>query len=254
MSKPKYNDGGFKWLRIKNWERYQPGKKLFKKDARLKYVLDWTDKLENYDFQKLSYFERALFSQVCLIVGTRPLRSLPNDPTWIARETHAIRSDISKVSHGLTTLIVRGYLIPMKTEKFSEEEAQKGSGELIVDSMGQYAPFDSGEENNDNDSSGVVLSASTPKNEDNPTDLEQEKAGTIAGYTEEQIAAQAERCKDNSWVRANDSPQARKREGFVRHLMEECEPPKAAAAAVASHLPRYRRESGQRDILGKGDI
>jgi hypothetical protein len=144
MSKPKYDDKGLKWLRVRNWERYQPGKKLFKKDARLKYVLDWTDKLDNVDFQRLTYFERALFSQVCLVAGTRPLRSVLNDPTWLARETHALRTDIPHVPHALATLIAQGYLIPMKTEKFSEEEAEKGVGELIVDSAAPSVPLESG--------------------------------------------------------------------------------------------------------------
>jgi hypothetical protein len=143
MSKPRYDDGGFKWLRVKNWERYQPGKKLFKKNARLKYVLDWTDKLDNYDFHKLSYLERALFSQICLVVGTRPLRSLPNDPTWIARETHAVRTDIPHVPHALSTLIAQGYIIPVETEKFPEEVAENGPGELIVDSAAPSVPLDS---------------------------------------------------------------------------------------------------------------
>jgi hypothetical protein len=145
MSKPKYDDKGLKWLRVRNWERYQPGKKLFKKDARLKYVLDWTDKLDNVDFQRLTYFERALFSQVCLVAGTRPLRSVLNDPTWLARETHALRTDIPHVPHALSTLIAQGYLIPMKTEKFSEERAEKGVGELIDDSASPSVPLDSRE-------------------------------------------------------------------------------------------------------------
>jgi hypothetical protein len=32
----------------------------------------------------------------------------------------------------------------------------------------------------------------------------------IAGYTPEEIAEQAERCKDNAWVKANDSPKAQR--------------------------------------------
>jgi hypothetical protein len=244
----KYDNKGFKWLRIKNWERYQPGKKLFKKDARLKYVLDWTDKLDNYDFQTLSYFERALFSQICLIAGTRPLRTLPNDPSWLSRETHATRSDIPHVPHALATLISLGHLIPMKDEKFIEEEDEKGSGELIVDSVSPSVPLDKGEESTTT-TTVVVLSSQTPEKEAKTAGGD----GTIAGYTEDQIIRQAERCKDNPWVKANDSPVARKREGFVRHLMEEVEPPKAMSTAVSANLPRYRRESGQRDIL-KGDI
>jgi len=75
------------------------------------------------------------------------------------------------------------------------------------------------------------------------------KTGLVAGYTQEQIAAQAEACKLNPWVHANDSPKARLREGYVRHLMD-LEPPKRALKMVdGKPLPEYRQQSGQRKIL-----
>jgi hypothetical protein len=125
----KYDNDGFKYLRIKNWERYQPSGKLHKKDARLPWVRDWTDKLDNYDFQKLTMFERALYEGVCLIAGTRPLRSLPNDPSWIASALHMSRKERSRVPHALLTLLQYGFIIPMNTEKFSDDEAENGRGD-----------------------------------------------------------------------------------------------------------------------------
>jgi hypothetical protein len=62
---------------------------------------------------------------------------------------------------------------------------------------------------------------------DKPQGDKSEGDGLVAGYTSEQIAAHAEACKLNPWVRANDSPTARRREGFVKHLMD-IEPPKSA--------------------------
>ena len=78
---------------------------------------------------------------------------------------------------------------------------------------------------------GVVSSQSINNEEQHPDakqeqDQHQPQDGLVAGYTPEEIAAKAEECKDNGWVKANDSPSARKRPGFVKHLMENCEPPK----------------------------
>jgi hypothetical protein len=94
----KYDDKGMKWLRVRNWQKYQPDSRLRNKEARLPWIKDWTNKLENYDFLKLTLFERAVFEGVCLVAGTRPSRSLPNDPAWIARELHVSRAERSRVS------------------------------------------------------------------------------------------------------------------------------------------------------------
>lgn len=124
-----HDNGGFKWLRVKNWRKYQPDARLRNKEARLKYILDHTDKLDNYDFQQLSIFERGVFEHVCLVIGTRPSRSIPNDPTWIARAIHASRSESPRVHHALTTLQQHGYIIPTNTEKFFEDENEFAVGE-----------------------------------------------------------------------------------------------------------------------------
>lgn len=54
----------------------------------------------------------------------------------------------------------------------------------------------------------------------------QDQDDLVAGHSQQEIAEQSEACKANPWVRKNDSPNARKREGFVRHLMS-LDPPKA---------------------------
>jgi hypothetical protein len=137
----KYDDKGMKWLHVRNWKKYQPDGKLFRKDARLKYVLDWTDKLDNYDYQQLTMFQRALFEHVCLVAGTRPLRSMPNDPTWLSSTLHVPTTERPRIPHALSTLLEHGYLFTTNDEKFSEEEEEaatekpkKGSGELRVES------------------------------------------------------------------------------------------------------------------------
>jgi hypothetical protein len=125
----KYNDQGMKWLRIRNWKKYQPDGKLRNKEARLPWVRDYTEKLENYDYVKLTFFQRALFEGLCLIAATKPSRSIHNDPTYISRALHAPVTDIPHIGHGLSTLISRGYIIPTNTEKFFEDEDEFAVGE-----------------------------------------------------------------------------------------------------------------------------
>ena len=90
-----------------------------------------------------------------------------------------------------------------------------------------------------------IAQVSDPENEN----------GLVAGYTEEQIASHAELCKNDPWVQANDTPAARKRSGFVKHLMQTDPPPtpKVTKKVGGKALPQYRQESGKREIL-KSDI
>lgn len=117
-----YDDKGMKWLRLRNWKKYQPDDRLRNKEARLPWIRDYTEKLENYDYLKLTIFQRGLFEGICLIAGTRPSRSLPNDPAWIARELHVNRAERSHVPRTLVALQEHGYLIATNTEKFFEDE------------------------------------------------------------------------------------------------------------------------------------
>jgi hypothetical protein len=128
-----YDDKGMKWLRVKNWRKYQLDNRLRSKDAPLKYVLSWTGKFADVDYVKLSMFERSLYNDMIALAGTRPLRTLPNDPTWIARSIHVSRTEMPRVPHALVTLIERGFIIPIVTEKNFEEDgenvAREGEGE-----------------------------------------------------------------------------------------------------------------------------
>lgn len=128
-----YDDKGMAWLRIKNWERYQLDNRMRNKDAQLKYVLSWTSKFADVDYVKLSEFERFLYNEMIALTGTRPNRTLPNDPTWIGRSIHVSRTSMPRVKNALRTLIERGFIIPIVSEKFSEECGQntcrEGEGE-----------------------------------------------------------------------------------------------------------------------------
>jgi hypothetical protein len=98
-----------------------------------------------------------------------------------------------------------------------------------------------------------TLSNLTDKNNNNgvvvvyPSEEEKAKGGLVAGYSPETIAAHAEACKDNEWVQANDSQKARTKPGFVKHLMENVEPPKRVRKRFKGVLAdsQYRRDSGK---------
>lgn len=122
MSRSKYDNKGMKFLRIKNWKKYQPDGRLRNKDARLLWIRDYTEKLDNYEFTQLTFFQRHLFEAICLLVATSSSRTVHNDPTHISRATHAQATDIPHVGHALSTLISRGFLIPTNTEKFFDED------------------------------------------------------------------------------------------------------------------------------------
>jgi len=124
----------FRYLVIKDWDKHQPSGKLFKKDARLPWIKDYTDKLENYEYLKLTLFQRAVYEGCCLLVGKRPDRSLPNDAAWIARALHASRPETPCVPTALVVLIDRGLLIPTNDEDFFKLRAKKDTGELREES------------------------------------------------------------------------------------------------------------------------
>lgn len=96
----------FKYLAIKNWAKYQ---KLFRgKPAR--YIFDYTDQDSDYDFSKLTMFERGVYA------GCRRLRgrfghNLHNDATWVARALNTLPTDRARISNAMRTLIERGLLI-----------------------------------------------------------------------------------------------------------------------------------------------
>lgn len=165
MSKSKYDNKGLAWLRLKKWKKFQPDSSLRNKDAQLKWVRDWTEKLDNYDFTLLTFYERALFEGLCLLAGKRPLRTIPNDPTYISRALHAQPTDIPHVGHALSTLILRGFVIPINTEEFIEEDEQNLSRE------------GEGEREREGEGSGPVSQSVSDKEAD--ASLEDEETGFV---------------------------------------------------------------------------
>lgn len=129
MKKLMYDDQGKKWLIVRTWSKYQPPSRMMSKNGRYKWIRTYTEKLDNYDYQQLTGLERSIFEGICLLVGTRPKRSVPNDPTWISHALHLVRGDIAHVGRALTNIIARQFLLrseieeaPVSVDDFEEEE------------------------------------------------------------------------------------------------------------------------------------
>lgn len=122
MKKLKYDDHGKKWLTVRTWNKYQPPSRMMNKNGRYKWVRDHTSKLDDYDYQQLTGLERSIFEGICLLVGTRPKRSVPNDPTWIAHALHLVRGDIPHVGRSLNNIISRQFLLRSEVEDAPQSE------------------------------------------------------------------------------------------------------------------------------------
>jgi hypothetical protein len=171
----------FKYLVIKDWDKHQPSGKLFKKGARLPWIKDYTDKLENYEYLQLTLFQRAVYEGCCLLVGKRPDRSLPNDTAWIARALHASRPETPCVPSALIVLIDRGLLIPTNDEDFFKLRAEKGSGELREESgrpSGSLEMEAKSREGRDDDVDGDVKQPENSDQEVGPFEQEPEAKPT----------------------------------------------------------------------------
>src|SRR5271170_2042217 len=98
-----------KYLTIKNWDKYQPDQKLKDKFASLKWVKDYTDKEFDSDYMDLTFFQRYVLDALCRLRG-RLGHDIPyDDPTWVARLLHAVRTDAPHIPHAVATLLARGF-------------------------------------------------------------------------------------------------------------------------------------------------
>lgn len=175
MSRSKYDNKGYPWLRLDNWKKYQPDDRLRNKEAQLPWIRDYTKKLDNYDFIQLTLLQRALFEGLCLLAGKRPLRTIPNDPTYISRALHVQATDIPHVGHALATLISRGFVLPSITERISDEDVEnavregeregdrEGEGSKQVSNLSSYEEADASFEKLDgNNEEPVVIDLDVP--------------------------------------------------------------------------------------------
>jgi hypothetical protein len=105
----------FKYLAIKNWEKYQSGKKGWD------WIKDYVNQDDDKDLAALSMFERGLLQELRRVRG-RSGKNIDNDVTHIARAIHAKGTDRPHIRHALDTLIARNILVPTNQQVDSLEE------------------------------------------------------------------------------------------------------------------------------------
>jgi len=115
------------FLAIKNWDKRQPGR-----NGKSEWIKDYADKDWHPDYEKLSFFQRQVLDG-CRRLRARLGENIPNDPNYIARSLHAIRTDRPHVHHAISALIEQGLLIPTgesldsldKEKEIDKEEKKK---------------------------------------------------------------------------------------------------------------------------------
>jgi hypothetical protein len=96
----------FKYLAIRNWDKFQ----ATKDGGPALWIKDYTNKDGDYDYGKLTCFQRYVFD------GCRRLRgrfghNLHNDATWIARALNVMPTERARVVDTIATLVERGLLL-----------------------------------------------------------------------------------------------------------------------------------------------
>jgi hypothetical protein len=187
------------------------------------------------------------------LVADHPRTRQKGEADWRVISQSVLQSRITKEPDqsypvGQVSPNQQDYISP--TEQDFHNPTQQGETLQIKQepNLADHLPLNLADENlNNNNQPVVVVVPHTP------TEVENETLGLVSGYTPEQIASHAEACKLNPWVHAHDSPAARKRPGFVRHLMT-IDPPKRPLKMVdGKPLPAYRQESSHPTTL-TGDI
>jgi hypothetical protein len=115
----------FKYLRIKNWERYQPNNSLRSKDAVLQWVKDYTDREDDAEYRSLTMYQRGVLDGLCRLAGRTRSRLLQNDVTHIAGALHILPRERAHLPHAITTLTSLGFLVPCN-EQVENQIVQKG--------------------------------------------------------------------------------------------------------------------------------
>ncbi len=123
---------GFKYLEIKNWERYQV-KDRKARDIRL-YIKDYCAKdIDDPDYSGLTAYQRYVWDACCRIRG-RSGRALHAEVAWLARAMGLIGTDRPPLRHAIDTLVARGFLIPSNQEVGLSDSDTEGSAPSDSDS------------------------------------------------------------------------------------------------------------------------
>lgn len=159
-----YDDKGFKFLAIKNWEKYQV-KDRNKRDIRL-YVKDYCGQdIDDPEYSKLTQAQRYLVNG-CRRIRGRSGRNLRNDPAWVALALGVIPKERSSVPGNLHALIEQGFLL------LTHDEVTRPDSESESDS-------DSDSEDRDGDGGDADASRS-PR----PSDEKSKTSGALGSLPE----------------------------------------------------------------------
>ena len=94
----------FKFLAIKNWDKYQSAKKS------CTWIKDYVEKDFDPEFSKLTVFQRGLLDMCCRLRG-RQAKNLSNDPLWIVRAVSILPQERRNAISAISQLIVKGFLV-----------------------------------------------------------------------------------------------------------------------------------------------
>lgn len=109
----------FRYLAIKNWSKYQSGKKGWD------WIKDYVNQGDDEDLGGLSLFERGLLQELRRLRG-RSGKNIPNDATHIARAIHALGTDRARIGNAIETLIERNILVlTNQQDGFVEEKREE---------------------------------------------------------------------------------------------------------------------------------
>lgn len=105
-------DSEYKYLAIKNWEKYQKNKlgKVTANGDSVQYIKMWTDRDSDPDYSKLTGFQRYIIDGCCRLRG-RFGRNLCNDPVWVSRALCIISVERHCMSRTIDVLVSSGFLI-----------------------------------------------------------------------------------------------------------------------------------------------
>ncbi len=111
----------FKFLAVRNWEKYQQTRPHHEK-----WIRSYVNKENDVEFQKLTLYQRAILDGIQRIRGELG-KNIPNDVGFVERRLQVIPTERMRVGYAIRTLIERCFLVPTNqqlgfTEEIREEE------------------------------------------------------------------------------------------------------------------------------------
>jgi hypothetical protein len=111
-------DSGFKYLEIKNWDRYQVSDRKGR-DIKL-YIKDYCSKdIDDPEYGRLTVYQRYVWDACCRLRG-RTGKPLRNDCVWLARAMGMLPKERHCLPQAIRVLVACGFLVASETDAFQE--------------------------------------------------------------------------------------------------------------------------------------